>query len=301
MQMIDNKTKSYLEKQHYKVIGSHSAVKLCTWTKKSLRGEDVCYKEKFYGIKSHRCCQMSPCLACTNQCVFCWRELSTPTALEWGWDIDEPEQIIKGCIEKQRKLLEGYKGYPRVNMKRFEEAQNPNQFAISLSGEPTMYSKLKELILELNKKGSTFLVTNGMFPDKLKGLSPTQLYVSVDAPNKKIYSKIDRPGFKDAWERLNKTLEVVSDMSCRRVLRLTLVKGLNMVDEEGYANLIKKAKPDFVEAKAYMWVGSSRQRLTIENMPRHHEIKEFAEKIAKTANLKILDEKEESRVVLLGK
>ena len=33
-----------------------------------------------------------------------------------------------------------------------------------------MYPKLKELILELNKKGSTFLVTNGMFPEKLKEL-----------------------------------------------------------------------------------------------------------------------------------
>ena len=36
-------------------------------------------------------------------------------------------------------------------------------------------------------------------------------------------------------------------------------------------------------------------------MPRHHEIKEFAEKIAKLSNLKIIDEKQESRVVVLGK
>lgn len=299
--MIKDEVKKYLEKQHYKVVGSHSAVKLCGWTKKSLRGEGFCYKEKFYGIKSHRCCQMTPCLACTNLCVFCWRDLSTPTSLEWNWDIDDPKEIIKECIEKQRKLLEGYGGYPKLDRDKFEEAQEPMNFAISLSGEPTMYPKLKELILELSRQGKTsFLVTNGMFPEKLKELEPTQLYISVDAPNKEIYDKIDKPGFKDGWERLNKSLEIMKEMKCRKVLRLSLVKGLNMEDAEGYASLIKKAKPDFVEAKAYMYVGSSQQRLTIENMPRHNEVKEFAEKISELSGMKVKDEKEESRVVLLG-
>lgn len=50
-----------------------------------------------------------------------------------------------------------------------------------------------------------------------------------------------------------------------------------------------------------MSVGSSRQRLVYERMPLYPEVRDFAKKIAKHANLKILDEKKESRVVLLGK
>lgn len=84
-------------------------------------------------------------------------------------------------------------------------------------------------------------------------------------------------------------------------MRLTLVKDLNMSNIEGYANLIKMAKPDFVEVKAFMSVGFSRQRLGYERMPFHEDIKNFAKKLANLTGLKILDEKEESRVVLLGK
>jgi len=57
----------------------------------------------------------------------------------------------------------------------------------------------------------------------------------------------------------------------------------------------------FVEVKAYMFVGSSRQRLEMKNMPYHHEVKEFAEEIAKHCGMKIIDEQEPSRVVLLMK
>ena len=40
--------------QGYKIIGSHSGVKLCRWTKSQLRGRGGCYKHSFYGIESHR-------------------------------------------------------------------------------------------------------------------------------------------------------------------------------------------------------------------------------------------------------
>lgn len=40
--------------QGYKIIGSHSGVKLCRWTKAQLRGRGGCYKHSFYGIESHR-------------------------------------------------------------------------------------------------------------------------------------------------------------------------------------------------------------------------------------------------------
>ena len=58
--MIDKKkAKETLEKQGYRIVGNNSAVKICNWTKTSLRDEGVCYKEQFYGIKSHLCAQIS--------------------------------------------------------------------------------------------------------------------------------------------------------------------------------------------------------------------------------------------------
>lgn len=41
---------------------------------------------------------------------------------------------------------------------------------------------------------------------------------------------------------------------------------------KGYGELVEKAKPAYIEAKAYMHVGSSRRRLDFENMPIHREI-----------------------------
>ena len=62
-----------LTKQGYKIIGTHSGVKICRWTKSMLRGRGGCYKHSFYGIASHQCMETTPSLACANKCVFCWR------------------------------------------------------------------------------------------------------------------------------------------------------------------------------------------------------------------------------------
>ena len=296
--------KKILIKQGYRFTGNHSSVKICTWTKKSLVDKGVCYKEDFYGIQSHMCCQMTPCMHCPNECIYCWRTPDFFDSLTIKGKIDEPEDIINNCISNQRDLLNGFLGNPKLNKKKFKEAQNPKHFAISESGEPFGYPYLSDLIRKLSKKGITsFLVTNGQFPEKLENLNklPTQLYVSLDAPTKEIYKKIDKPKLKDYWERLNSSLELISNLKTRTVIRLTCIKGLNMCNEKDYANLIKKANPKFIEIKGYMWVGSSRERLDIKNMPLHAEIKEFAEQISKFTKYKIIDEKKESRVALLMK
>ena len=72
-----------------------------------------------------------------------------------------------------------------------------------------------------------------------------------------------------------------------------------MEDPEGYAELIKKADPDFVEVKAYMFVGSSRKRLTLDNMPSFDEVKDFAKRIGDACGKELVNESEVSRVVLL--
>ena len=302
--MIPTEFKKILEKQHYKIVGRHSAVKLCHWTKRSILDEGFCYKQKFYGIESHRCLQMTPAVAwCTQKCIFCWRNIEQTLGTKLD-EFDEPEDIINGAIEAQRKLLSGYGGIPeRINKTKFKEAQDPNQVAISLSGEPTIYSKIGELIGEFNKrKFTTFLVTNGTLPERLEKLEnlPTQLYLSLDAPNEKIYNRICNPILSENWKKINDTLGIFPSLETRKVIRITAIKGLNMLSEEGYARLVQRAEPDFVEVKAYMFIGGSRKRLSLENMPSFAEVREFSENLSSYLGYSIKDFKEDSRVVLLS-
>ena len=300
--MLPENTRLLLEKQKYRIVGNHSAVKLCTWTKKSLRGEGVCYKEKFYGIKSHRCLQMTPAVSwCPNRCVFCWRATDKTLGSEIKGKADSPEQILDGAIEAQRNLLTGFKGFEGTDMKKWKEAQDPDQIAISLSGEPTAYPLISDFIELCNRrKMTTFLVTNGQFPERLENIEkPYQFYLSLDAPTKDIYKKIDVPVFKDYWERLTKTIGIMSSIDTRKVVRLTLVKGLNMSHIKDYAKMIEKINPNFIEVKAYMHVGFSKYRLPREAMPLHSEVHDFSEKLEKELSYKITDESKPSRVVLL--
>ena len=290
-------------KQGYRVIGQNSAAKVCLWTRKSLIGKGECYKSKFYGIPSWRCLQMTPSLfQCTQRCLFCWRKVEATLDLRSGLPPDEPKEIIDGCIADQRELLSGFKGNPNVNMRKWREAQEPTNAAISLAGEPTMYERLGELIEEFHRRGfTTFLVTNGTLPERLRalGTEPTQLYITVAAPDESTYKEICRPQFADGWARLNESLELMPSFGCRKVIRLTLVKGLNLKDASEYAKLIERASPNFVEAKAYMHVGFARSRLSLENMPSHEEIRDFSMKLARETGYEIADESEASRVVLL--
>lgn len=319
--MIPDNVKKILKKQHYAIVGKHSAVQVCRWTKKSLRDEGVCYKEKFYGIRSHLCCQMSPAVMwCPNKCLHCWRAIEMTIGDELKGKVNSPKEIIDGCIEAQRRLIQGFnidekskkKQLSRANQKKFAEAQEPMQFAISLSGEPMVYENIGGLIEELRKRGKTsFLVTNGLYPEKLEELEkkkqlPTQLYISVNSPNKEMYEKFHRSSKKDAWEKLNKSLEIMSGLKnkTRTVFRMNLILDLNMLPEhtEQYAKLIKKANPMFIEVKGVMSVGFARARIPYNKMPYHKDIIKFSKLVLKfLPEYKILSEKKESRVLLLGK
>lgn len=294
-------------KQHYAIVGHHSGVKLCHWLKESLKHDRFCYKQKFYGIQSHRCLQMTPVLSwCTHNCIFCWRPmegfLGTELPLPW----DDPAFIVEESIKAQRKLVVGYKGMPGINMRKFEEAWNPRHAAISLSGEPMLYPYMGDLVEEFHKRGfTTFIVTNGTLPERLEEMMkedklPTQLYVSLTAPDLETYNRVNVPMIPDGWDRIKEFLKLMKDAQTRTVVRLTLVKGENMHNPKGYAELIKLASPMFVEAKAYMFVGFSRNRLTINNMPSHEDIRAFAEELVKhLPGYHIEDEYAPSRVVLI--
>jgi len=218
-------------------------------------------------------------------------------------EVDEPSDILDGAILAQKQLLSGFGGNPEVDKKKLQEAKSPKHCAISLAGEPMIYPKISDFIQECRKRGmTTFLVTNGLHPDILEEVAePTQLYISVVAPDHRIYEAICQPQVDDGWGRLNQSLELMPSFKCRKVIRLTLVKGLNLEEAPGYAGLINRAEPDFIETKAYMHVGFARARLKIESMPRLAEIKAFSQDLARETGYEIVDESEPSRVVLLKK
>ncbi|MHC4781317.1 MAG: 4-demethylwyosine synthase TYW1, partial [Planctomycetota bacterium] len=132
---------------------------------------------------------------------------------------------------------------------------------------------------------------------------PTQLYISVDAPNKDIYKSLCRPLISDGWERLQKSLELLPSLDTRTVIRHTLVKEHNMEKKQALAlaKLDKIADPDMIEPKAYMFIGYSRQRMNLANMPSHSEVREVSSVLQEELGYDLADEKEDSRVTLLAK
>lgn len=301
---MDEARKEVLERQGYRIVGNHSGVKICHWTKASLTKGVGCYKQTFYGIESHRCLQMTPTVdACNLTCQFCWR------TQEWGSDslleADDPALIVEESIEAQRELLTGFKGNPNVDPEKFQEACHPNQVAISLTGEPTLYRRLGEMIDEFRRRNmTTFLVTNGTTPSVLRrmaaeGRLPTQLYVTVAAPNEETYRRLMVPKSDHEWKKLLETLALLPSLPTRTVIRHTLVEGWNLGWEDEYAALDRIAKPMFIECKGYSFVGESRLRLRADNMPSHGSIRRFAKTLADRLGYRIAAEREDSRVVLL--
>lgn len=295
-----------LRRQGYKLVGGHSGVKTCHWLKASLTKGEACYKSKFYGIRSHRCVQMSPALSrCSNNCLYCWRVLPSEGGERWsgtgGVAEDDPKDIVEGSIKAHKRCVNGFKGNPNVKLEVWREAMDPRHVAISLSGEPTCYSRLDGLIGEFQGRGmTTFLVTNGTNPRALGGIrEPTQLYVSLSAPNEEAYGRVCRPSVDGSWGRLMESLDMLRSFSCPTVIRITAVKGLNMNDAGGYARMVERSSPTYVEVKAYMHVGASTGRLSFESMPSHGEIMEFAKEVATESGYYIGDEVPISRVALL--
>jgi tRNA wybutosine-synthesizing protein 1 len=251
LEMVTPSQAKALKKEGYRLIGTHSAVKLCRWTKHQLRGRGGCYKHTFYGITSYQCMEATPSLACANKCVFCWRHHKNPVGKEWRWKTDDPHYIVDQAVQTHVQMIKETKGIPGVQMDRWKEAHTVRHCALSLVGEPIMYPRIDELLADLHSRNiSTFLVTNGQHPSAIASLRPiTQLYVSVDAPSRESLIAIDRPLFSDAWERLRESLSSLRDKGQRTVARLTVVKGWNSDELEGYAQLIALGHVSLVEVK----------------------------------------------------
>ncbi|XP_061638248.1 S-adenosyl-L-methionine-dependent tRNA 4-demethylwyosine synthase TYW1 isoform X2 [Phyllopteryx taeniolatus] len=281
-EMITPALREALSKQGYKLIGSHSGVKLCRWTKSMLRGRGGCYKHTFYGIQSHRCMETTPSLACANKCVFCWRHHTNPVGTEWRWKMDPAEKILQDALEKHQDMIRQFRGVPGVKRERYEEGLTVQHCALSLVGEPIMYPEINRFVRLLHSRRiSSFLVTNAQFPEEIRSLDPvTQLYVSVDASTKESLKKIDRPLFKDFWTRFLDSLKALAEKRQRTVYRLTLVKSWNVDELTAYSELVALGQPDFIEVKGVTYCGeSSASNLTMANVPWHREVVDFARQL----------------------
>lgn len=303
--------KSKLQKAKYGVF-NHSAVELCHWTKKSFANEGNCYKHKFYGISTHQCMEMTPAaMNCENRCVYCWRPTEFYDTLEMPTElVDEPDIIVQKLLHERKKLINGFYGNQKNEKKKLDESLLPTHYAISLSGEPTMYPKLPQLIRYLKNlkvTKSIFLVTNGQEPLMLRRLAdedalPTQLYLSTNASNRKMFYTINRPRHKDAWERWLESLRFLATVDTRTVLRMTMIREYNDNTKiiEELAEMMTQGNPHFIELKSYMHIGMSTQRLKKNNMLEMSEIRNFASQLHnKMDDFSIMDESEISRIIVL--
>lgn len=145
-----------------------------------------------------------------------------------------------------------------------------------------MYPQINEFVSLLHEKRiSSFLVTNAQFPQEIRNLVPvTQLYVSIDAGNKEDLKKVDRPLFKDFWERYIDCLDALKEKGQRTVYRLTLVKEFNTEQVASYASLVSRGLPDLIEVKGMTFCGfSGSQPLTMKNVPYHTDVVNFCQEL----------------------
>ena len=301
--MNSSTRKAVLEKQGYRIIGNHSAIKICHYCKTAIRGTDKCYKNKFYSINSARCIQATLTLdICNLKCQWCWRDINY-SRFSRNFN-DDPKNILNGLIAEHKKILLGFYGNKKLPRKNIDTAMKPRHVALSLTGDACLYQRLPELIDLIHEKRMTsFVVTNGTFPKMVKRLikhQPTQLYITLPAPDEATFLRVCRPFDKNAWKKIMESLKLLKNFK-RGTVRLTLYKGINMTNPVGYASVLKNIGFKFLEVKAAMPVGYAQYRLKYSDMPLHNEIKTFAKKIASLNNLKLISEKKNSRVVLLMK
>lgn len=241
-------------------------------------------------------------------------------AMQGSMSLESSRDLVERLVASRKDIID-------VHL----EASTPKHVAISYDGEPTMYRRIGELISEFReRKISTFVVTNGTFPERIRELNetgnlPTQLYVTLAAPNKETYLRVcssAKPFFpvnEDHWERLNQTLSMLATLNCRTVIRITSVRGVNMIEARSYRELVQKSNPNFLEIKGFSISGNApriSERLgetdlgpndptlmknALAYAPTHEEIIKFAKDISNDFSLfPLVSQSELNRQVLMS-
>ncbi len=170
--------------------------------------------------------------------------------------LDDDINYCIGSRDELEVLINRELTSPNEIMQAHSEAMIPNHAAISLDGEPLLYPRISEFVQEFkNRNMTTFIVTNGTLPEKIEKLEhlPTQLYITLPAPNDQIYKKVCRPMIRNGWNNILHSLDLINSLSCRSVVRLTAIKDLNLNDKliNEYAKIIENVSPNFFEIKGF--------------------------------------------------
>lgn len=196
-------------------------------------------------------------------------------------------------------------------------AREPSHAAISLAGEPTLYPRIAGLVAEFRRRAfTTFIVTNGTAPDALATMDPvpTQVYLTLPPPDEITYKKIHRPCVPRAYEKITRSLDTLQSLGCRTCLRITMVKGLNDVDDvEGYVRMVRRANPNFLEVKGFsvearalllkkrLGLGGTGEKIgeSAPHAPTFDEVLDYATRLSNAAGWPIVERSRPSRDVLL--
>ncbi len=226
------------------------------------------------------------------------------------------EKEISCCIDSRDEIVKLFNlalTTPDEIMQVHGEAMNPNHAAISLDGEPLLYPKIGGLVEEFrNRNMTSFIVTNGTLPEKIESLNslPSQLYITLPAPNETVYKKVCRPMIKNGWSKISDTLDLVESLSCRSLVRITAVKNLNFSENyiKDYIKLIEKANPNFFEIKGFTLQAKAlkiNERLKSDKtlqyyFPEYEYLEELALKFEKIGNFPLIYTNKVSRDFLFA-
>ncbi len=226
------------------------------------------------------------------------------------------EKEISCCIDSRDEIVKLFNltlTTPDEIMQVHGEAMNPNHAAISLDGEPLLYPQIGGLVEEFrNRNMTSFIVTNGTLPEKIESLNslPSQLYITLPAPNETVYKKVCRPMIKNGWSKISDTLDLVESLSCRSLVRITAVKNLNFSENyiKDYIKLIDKANPNFFEIKGFTLQAKAlkiNERLKSDKtlqyyFPEYEYLEELALKFEKIGNFPLIYTNKVSRDFLFA-
>ena len=223
---------------------------------------------------------------------------------------------ITCCIDSKEEienLVKRELTTPDEIMQAHGEALHPNHAAISLDGEVMLFPLMSDFVKEFKKRNmTTFIVTNGTLPEKIKNLSvyPSQLYITLPAPNEGVYKKVCRPMIKNGWGNIMNSMNLIESLACRTVVRLTAVKGLNINDRciDEYIKIVEKANPNFFEIKGFTLQAKAlliNKRLKNEKslqdyFPEYEFLKKIALKFEELGNFPLIYKNKVSRDFLFA-
>jgi len=175
--------------------------------------------------------------SCNFDCLYCELEKAKPVSKI------ENEPPVEDIIKEVKEFL--------------SKNPYPDVITVTANGEPTLYSKLEELIDKLNqiKNGSkTLILSNGSTinnPSVRKALKKFDIVkLSLDAADEKTFRKVDKPlkGISIA-EIIKGMEEFRKEYNGLLIIEILVVKNINDTEEniKNISEVLKRIKPDRVD------------------------------------------------------